>query len=82
MVLPASSLIGLPLSGWLVSRFESRIPLGISFGFYCIAMAGIGFSGSMPMLIMSIFGFAFTMRIFNIAINTQSIMLQKQFEKK
>lgn len=82
MVLPASSLIGLPLSGWLVSRYESRIPLGISFGFYCIAMAGIGFSGSMTMLIISIFGFAFTMRIFNIAINTQSIILQKQFEKK
>jgi len=82
MVFPVSSLIGLPLSGWLVSRFESRVPLGISFGFYCIAMASIGYSASMPVLILSIVGFAFTMRIFNIAINTQSIMLQKQFDKK
>lgn len=82
MVLPASSLVGLPLSGWLVSRFESRIPLGISFGFYCVAIAGIGFANTLPVLILSIVGFAFTMRIFNIAVNTQSIMLQKQFDKK
>jgi MFS family permease len=80
--MPISSLMGLPVSGWLVSRFNSRKPLTIAFSLTSIALACIGFSSSTTMLIASLCFFAFSMRIFNISVNTQAITVQKLFERK
>jgi MFS family permease len=82
LFMPISSLIGLPVSGWLVSRFDSRHPLTAGFLVMCLALALIGFASSSVALVASICLFAFSMRIFNIAVNTQAITLQKQFERK
>ncbi|MBG6233734.1 MFS family permease [Pedobacter sp. CAN_A7] len=82
LALPIGSLIGLPISGWLVSRFNSRVPLAIGFGLNTIALAMIGFASSTFMLVVSVMIFAFTMRIFNISVNTQGITLQKLYDKK
>lgn len=82
LTMPVSSLIGLPISGWLVSRFESRLPLQSSFIFFSLALALIGFAESIILLITAIFLFSFSMRILNIAMNTQSLTLQKSFPKK
>src|SRR5690606_14922383 len=82
LVMPVSSLIGLPISGWLVSRFDSRLPLLVSFISFSIALALIGFSDNLIVLIGAVFLFSFSMRIVNIAMNTQSITLQKSFLKK
>src|SRR5690554_886737 len=79
LILPISSLLGLPISGWLVSKFDSRKPMIISFVFFNIALALIGFSQSILMLAFAVFLFSFTMRIINIAINTQSISVQRNF---
>ncbi|MDZ7608744.1 MAG: MFS transporter [Cyclobacteriaceae bacterium] len=81
-IMPISSLVGLPISGWLVSRFDSRWPLFIGFLFHAMALFMIGNSTSIPFLMGSMVFFAFFMRIFNIAMNTQSITLQKVYEKK
>lgn len=80
--MPLTSLVGLPLSGWLVSRYDSRIPLTFAFATNAISLACIGFSNSIFTLIMSICLFAFSMRIFSIAVNTQAITLHKKFENK
>jgi len=77
-----SSLIGLPVSTWLVSRFNSRTPLLFSFIFYASALVIIGFAKTPLVLIGSVALFAFSMRILNIAMNTQAITLQKKFDKK
>ncbi|MBZ9729378.1 MFS transporter [Salegentibacter sp. JZCK2] len=82
MVMPISSLIGLPVSGWLVSRFESRFPLIVSFVLLAASLSIIGIADSLFLLITGIFAFAFSMRIFNIAMNTQSLTLQKNFKRK
>lgn len=82
ITMPVSSMIGLPISGWLVSRFESRLPLLASFALLALGLLGIGFTDNMFMLVISISVFAFAMRIFNIAINTQSLSLQKKFDRK
>lgn len=82
LTMPVSSLIGLPISGWLVSRFDSRIPLFSSFIFFSISLAVIGFANNIWVLISGIFLFAFCMRILNISMNTQSLTLQKSFSKK
>lgn len=82
LTMPVSSLIGLPISGWLVSRFDSRIPLYTSFIFFSISLALIGFATNLGFLITGIFLFSFCMRILNISMNTQSLTLQNSFSKK
>ncbi|WMI64971.1 MFS transporter [Aestuariibaculum sp. YM273] len=82
IAMPVSSLIGLPISGWLVSKFDSRIPLIFAFTFFSVSLASIGFATSTFALVCSISGFAFCLRILNISINTQSITLQKKYEKR
>lgn len=79
LILPISSLLGLPISGWLVSKFDSRKPMIVSFVFFNIALALIGFSQSILMLAVAVFLFSFFMRIINISINTQSISVQRSF---
>lgn len=82
LTMPVSSLIGLPISGWLVSRFDSRLPLFTSFIFFALSLALIGFAGNLIYLIIGIFLFSFCMRILNISMNTQSLTLQNSFPKK
>lgn len=82
LAMPLTSLVGLPFSGWLVARYDSRIPLTFAFATNAISLACIGFSNSILTLILSICLFAFSMRIFSIAVNTQAITLQKKSKNK
>ncbi len=82
LTMPISSLIGLPFSGWLVTRFDSRIPLTVAFIMNAICLTFIGSARSTFQLVVAVFLFALSMRVFNIAVNTQAITLQKQFERK
>jgi MFS family permease len=82
LCMPISSMIGLPVSSFLVSRYDSRIPLIFAFGLGTVALFCIGISATTFALVSSICLFAFSLRIINISINTQAITLQKQFEKR
>jgi MFS family permease len=82
LFMPISSLLGLPVSGWLVSRYDSRVPLTAGFIMLAIALTLIGFAVNTFMLIASICIFSFSLRILNISMNTQAITLQKKFDKK
>lgn len=82
LCMPISSLIGLPLSGWLISKYDSRKPMTVAFILLGIALCLIGFSTNTIMLVSSICLFSFSMRIMSISINTQAIALQKKFERK
>ena len=82
LFMPISSLVGLPISGWLVSKYDSRVPLLFAFILLSIAIAGIGFAFNTPLLVASICLFSFSMRILNISMNTQAISLQKKFDRK
>jgi MFS family permease len=82
LFMPISSLVGLPLSGWLVSRFDSRQPMTVALLFLAIALIFIGWAPSTFLLICGVCIFSFSMRIMNIAVNTQAITLQKQFDRK
>ncbi len=81
-VMPISQLIGLPISGWLAAKFESRWPLLFAIVMHAISLFMIGVSKSIPSLVFSMFVFAFFMRIFNIAMNTQALTLQKKYDKR
>jgi MFS family permease len=80
--MPIASMVGLPISGWLVARFDSRIPLSIAFILLGLSIFGIAFAPSVVMLIASLSVFSFSLRILNVSMNTQAITLQKMFDKK
>jgi MFS family permease len=82
LFMPISSFIGLPFSGWLVSRYDTRVPLVAAFILLSISLAGIGFAATNFTLIAGICVFAFSLRLLNISMNTQAITLQKKFERK
>lgn len=80
--MPISSLIGLPFSGWLVAKYDSRIPLSVAFIFHAVSLFLISLAETTIALVATICLFAFSMRILNISANTQAITLQKQYNKK
>lgn len=82
LAMPVGSLIGLPISGWLVSKYNSRVPLTVGYGLNGLSLALIGFAHNTFALLVAITLFAFTTRIFNISVNTQALTLSKRFEKK
>ncbi|MDO6388678.1 MFS transporter [Pontibacter sp. BT731] len=82
LTMPVSSLIGLPLSSWLVTRFDSRLPLIVAMVLNAASLSLIGIAATPFALVVALFLFSLSMRVFNIAINTQAITLQKLYDRK
>jgi MFS family permease len=82
MIMPASAIIGIPLSGWLVAKFDSRIPMLIASAAFLLSLFSLSWGFSIFGICISLVVFSIAMRIINIAINTQSIAVQQKFEKK
>jgi MFS family permease len=82
LLMPFSSLAGLPVSGWLVSRYNSRGPLIASLVMLALSLVVIGIASSVFILGVGMCLFAFHSRILGIAINAQALSLQKQYEKR
>ncbi len=82
LAMPLSSLAGLPLSSWLVSHYDSRVPAVISYVSLAISLVLIGLAPTTFTLVAAVCLFSFSLRITNIAINTQSISVQRLFTKK
>jgi len=82
LAMPISSLIGLPISGWLVSKFNSRVPLFASFAVFAVSLYAIGSVSRLDHLVIAVSVFSFCMRISNITVNTQSLALQEKREKR
>ncbi|MBE0424150.1 MAG: MFS transporter [Lutibacter sp.] len=80
--MPISSLIGLPISGWLVSKFDSRKPLIVAMLFLTLALTFIGFADTPFLLVAALSLYSFSSRILYISMNTQSITIQKKYTKK
>ncbi|SMC72218.1 MFS transporter [Moheibacter sediminis] len=82
ITMPASALIGIPLSGWLISKYDSRIPLRYASFLFIASLLAIGFTNSLWTVIAALVVFSIALRVINISINTQSISLQEKFTKK
>jgi MFS family permease len=78
-ILPICSLIGLPISGWLISKYDSRYLLISGFLIYIFSLLGIGYASNIQLLTVVVCLFAFGLRAINISMNTQAIQLQKRY---
>ena len=77
--LPIGSLLGLPLSGWLIARFGSRRVAATTLVFYAALLTAIGFAPSVWLLIPSLVLFGIAGNMANIAINTQAVGVESRY---
>ncbi|NNC50134.1 MAG: MFS transporter [Flaviramulus sp.] len=82
LVMPVSALLGTVVSGWLVSKFNTKDPLAISFLLFALSLVSISYAETTFILIVILGFFSIFMRVLNIAMNAQSITLQTQFKRK
>ena len=82
LAMPISALVGTLTSVWMVSKFNNRDPLLISFITFAASLIGVAFVKTTFLLVVMLCIFSISMRVLNIAMNAQSISLQKKFEKK
>lgn len=79
--LPAGSMAGLPVSGYMVSKYGSRIILYISAMLFPIFIIGIGLANSPLWLALNLFFFGFSSNLLNISVNTQAVALENLYGK-
>jgi MFS family permease len=79
--LPIGSLVALPLAGWAVHRYGSKIVILCSGMGYMIFLPLIGFSQSIFMLIPVIVIFGMIGNLMNISLNTQALALEDSYGK-
>ncbi len=79
LLLPIGSMIGLPISGYMVTKFGSRNMLLVATFALVAPMIGIGLSTTGWMLAANLFFFGLTNNLMNISVNTQAVMVEKQY---
>lgn len=79
--LPVGSLLSLPLSGYLVAKYGSRIVVSYSSVLYAVSLLGIGYSFSVLLLIIVLFFFGLLGNMLNISINTQAVGLEAAYKR-
>lgn len=77
--LACGSLVGLPLSGVLVSRIGSRQVIRIGLCVYCVALPLVALSGSLAMLVALVFLFGFGKGLIDVAANTQGVRIETAY---
>lgn len=77
--LPVGALTALPLAGWLVHRFGSKIVIISGAMGYFVLLPLIGFSESLWMLIPIVVLFGMAGNLMNISLNTQALELEKSY---
>ncbi|MCH7406563.1 MFS transporter [Belliella aquatica] len=77
--LPIGSLVALPLAGWLVHRYGSKMVIVFGSVGYMIFLPLIGFSSTIWTLIPSVVFFGMVGNLMNISLNTQALALEDMY---
>ncbi len=78
---PIGSLLTLPLAGWLVTKFGSKIMTLIAGILYSVTLPMLGYGNEVWHLAAALFLFGIGGEILNISINTQAVELEKIYNK-
>ena len=81
LFLPLGSVIGLPIAGWAVHKFGSRVVILTGGIAYALTLPLIGLSTSTLMLIPILVAYGMLGNIMNISLNTQGLSLEDQMGK-
>ncbi|RXK52216.1 MFS transporter [Aquirufa rosea] len=82
MGLPIGSMVSLPIAGWLIAKYNSKIICLLAIILYVFIIPALTYISSSVFLFIGLFGFGMAGDILNIAMNTQVVSLEKLTEKK
>ena len=82
MGLPIGSMVSLPLAGWLIARYNSKIICLLAIVLYILILPALTFISSSLFLFVGLFSFGMAGDILNISMNTQVVSLEKLTNKK
>ncbi len=81
LMLPIGQILGMALSGFLISKLGSRKVLLIALPCYSLCLIAIGLSPSPLLLVTSLILFGFFGNFCNISVNTQGIIVENIYNK-
>ena len=77
--LPIGSLVALPLAGWAVHKYGSRIVIVLGAIGYMVFLPLIGFSPSIWVLVPVVMVFGMIGNLMNISLNTQALAVEDMY---
>lgn len=80
-IVPVGLLAGLSISSWLVARYGTRRMMAISVIGFSLMLCLAGVADTRLQLMAALFGMGALRTILNISINTQSVLVQKLYER-
>lgn len=80
--LPVGSMVALPFSGWLVTKWGSKRVVTNAIILYSLLLIGLGFASSLPQLVGTLALFGAAGNITNIAVNTQAVGVEARYGRK
>jgi len=81
LCLPIGLMTSLPVAGYLVARFGSRIIVMLSAVLYACTLPLLGFAGSVTQLMVTLFMFGFGGNMMNISVNTQAVATENLYHR-
>lgn len=81
LCLPVGLLCSLPISGFLVAKYGSRIIVMFASVLYATTLPMLGFANSSTQLMITLFFFGFGGNMLNISINTQAVGTESLYQK-
>ncbi|OAV74483.1 Inner membrane protein ybjJ [Bacteroidales bacterium Barb7] len=81
LMIPLGQIVGMTLSGTLISKIGSKRVLLISIIGYAISLISIGMVRSEYMLLVALVVFGFFANFCNIAVNTQGVLLENYYKR-
>lgn len=81
LALPVGSMIGLPLAGWLVTRFGSKTIVINVLILYALTLAAIGLAQNITHLISILVLYGMMGNTANIAMNTQAVGVEARYSR-
>ncbi|TGE08639.1 MFS transporter [Hymenobacter fodinae] len=81
LALPVGSMLALPVAGWMVHTYGSRIVVVLATSLYAIFLPLLGWAPGFWSLAGSLVLFGFAGNLLNISVNTQAIGVQQAYGK-
>ncbi|GGG42679.1 MFS transporter [Hymenobacter glacieicola] len=81
LAVPVGSMASLPLSGWLVARFGSRLLTVLGLFLYAAFLPLLGLATTIPLLMGALVLFGLASNMANISINTQAVGVEALYGK-
>lgn len=81
LALPLGQMLTMPFSGRLVTRFGSRRILRVMGLTYAVALTNIGLATNFWQLMLCLFAFGICGNMSNIAVNTQGVLAEQQYDR-